>query len=70
MQMEVLLLDEVSMLDVEIWGAMVKLLGIADHTRRGFQEGSDAYLVVLCDPNIVRPSHEACAIRNLIHGVQ
>ena len=31
------------MLDVDIWDAMTKLLGIADHTRHGntFVEGSD-----------------------------
>ena len=36
-------IDEVSMLDVDIWEAMTKLLGIADHARHGnkFLEDSD-----------------------------
>ncbi len=42
--LEVLMLDEVSMLDVDIWEAMTKLLGLADHARhRGFRQGSDEY---------------------------
>ena len=42
--LQVLLLDEVSMLDVDIWDAMSKILSIADHTRhRGFREEADEY---------------------------
>ena len=42
--LQVLLLDEVSMLDVDIWDAMSKILPIADHTRhRGFREEADEY---------------------------
>ena len=43
--LQVLFLDEVSMLDVDIWEAMTKLMGIADHTRHGntFLEDSDQH---------------------------
>ena len=38
------MLDEVSMLDVDIWEAMAKILGLADHARhRGFRQGSDEH---------------------------
>ena len=41
--LQVLFLDEVSMLDVDIWEAMTKLLGIADHARHSnkFLDDSD-----------------------------
>ena len=42
--LQVLFFDEVSMLDVDIWDAMSKILSIADHTRhRGFMEQADEY---------------------------
>ena len=41
--LEVLLLDEVSMLDVDIWESMTKILGLADHARHGFRSESDEY---------------------------
>ena len=52
--LEVLFLDEVSMLDVDIWEAMTKLLGIADHTRNGFREGGDEYPVTVCELSVLR----------------
>ena len=42
--LDVLMLDEVSMLDTDIWEAMTKILGLADHARhRGFRPESDEY---------------------------
>lgn len=43
MELEVFLLDEVSMIDVDAWTAMVELLSIADHSRRPDQSVSDAF---------------------------
>lgn len=44
LSLQVLFLDEVSMLDVDIWDAMSKILSIADHSRhRGFREEADEY---------------------------
>jgi len=43
MELEVFLLDEVSMIDVDAWSAMVELLSIADHSRRPDQHSSDAF---------------------------
>ena len=44
LSLQVLFLDEVSMLDVDIWDAMSKILSIADHSRhRGFTEEADEY---------------------------
>ena len=42
-ELEVFLLDEVSMIDVDAWTAMVELLSIADHSRRPDQRVSDAF---------------------------
>ena len=42
-RMAILLLDEVSMLDCDIYEAITKLLGLADHSRRGHVEGADEY---------------------------
>ena len=39
----ILLLDEVSMIDCDIFEALAKQLGIADHTRRGTDAGADEY---------------------------
>ena len=41
--MAILLLDEVSMLDCDIYEAITKLLGLADHSRRGHVDGADEY---------------------------
>ena len=40
---EVLLLDECSMLDVEIWSTIVQLCGCVDHTRRPGTRGVDEF---------------------------
>ena len=40
---EVLLLDECSMLDVEIWSTIVQLCGCVDHTRRPGARGVDEF---------------------------
>ena len=42
-KLALLLLDEVSMLDCDIFEMVAKLLGEADHARRGNVEGSDEY---------------------------
>ena len=41
--MAILLLDEVSMLDCDIYEAITKLLGLADHSRRGHADDADEY---------------------------
>ena len=41
LRMAILLLDEVSMIDCDIFEALAKQLGIADHTRRGTDAGAD-----------------------------
>ena len=42
--LQVLLLDEVSMMDDQVWECMTKILGLADHSRhRGFRPGHDEY---------------------------
>jgi len=43
MEIEVFLLDEVSMIDVDAWSAMVELLSVADHSRRPDHLVSDAF---------------------------
>ena len=44
LSLQVLFLDEVSMLDVDIWDAMSKILSIADHSRNyGFKKEADEY---------------------------
>ena len=43
LRMSMLLLDEVSMIDCDIFEAIAKQLGIADHTRRGTTDGFDEY---------------------------
>ena len=42
-RMAILLLDEVSMLDCDIYEAITKLLGLADHSRRGHVDDADEY---------------------------
>ena len=61
--LQVLFLDEVSMLDVDIWEAMTKLMGIADHTRHGntFLEDSDQHPV---SSKFEFTSFESCLIRD------
>ena len=43
LEMKVLLLDEVSMLDVEMWNAIVVLCGCIDHTRRPGARDADEF---------------------------
>ena len=43
LDMQLLLLDEVSMLDVEIWTTIVQILGCIDHTRRPDARDADVY---------------------------
>ena len=43
LDMQVLLLDECSMLDVEIWTTIVQILGCIDHTRRPDARDADDY---------------------------
>ena len=42
MQLEVLLLDEVSMIDVRMWNTVVELLSVIDHNRRPDDQNTDA----------------------------
>ena len=42
MQLEVLLLDEVSMIDVRTWNTIVELLSVIDHNRRPDDQNTDA----------------------------
>ena len=43
LDMQMLLLDECSMLDVEIWTTIVQILGCIDHTRRPDARDADDY---------------------------
>ena len=43
MKLQVLLLDEVSMLDIEAWTAICSILSTVDHSRRPDVQDSDAF---------------------------
>ena len=43
MKLQVLLLDEVSMLDIDAWTAICSILSTVDHSRRPDVESSDAF---------------------------
>ena len=43
MKMDVLLLDEVSMMDVDCWATIVEMLSIVDHNRRANVHDSDPF---------------------------
>ena len=43
MKLQVLLLDEVSMLDVEAWAAICSILSTIDHSRRPDAASSDVF---------------------------
>ena len=43
MKLQVLLLDEVSMLDIDAWAAICSILSTVDHSRRPDVESSDAF---------------------------
>ena len=43
MELEVLLLDEVSMIDETCWHTIAQLLAVIDHSRRPDDDKADAY---------------------------
>ena len=61
-QMEVLLLDEVSMLDRDIFHSIATILNLCDHTRKGYidnniDEFGDCHVILFGDFKCPRPYH-------------